>query len=75
VVALVLGPMMEKTLRQALFLTRGDALEMISRPLTAAILIIPVAALIGPPLVSLLRRSVTWGAPSAPQAPHAPGPE
>jgi putative tricarboxylic transport membrane protein len=56
VVALVLGPMMEKTLRQALFLTRGDVVEMLMRPLTAAILVIPLAALVVPPLVRLRRR-------------------
>src|SRR2546423_3525647 len=56
VVALVLGPMMEKTLRQSLFLTRGSVVELITRPLTAAILLVPLAALLGPPLVRLLRR-------------------
>ena len=56
VVALVLGPMMEKTLRQSLFLTRGSVVDLVSRPLTAAILIVPVAALLGPPLVRRLRR-------------------
>ena len=35
VVALVLGPMMEKTLRQSLFMARGNVLEVLSRPLTA----------------------------------------
>jgi putative tricarboxylic transport membrane protein len=56
VVALVLGPMMEKTLRQSLFLTRGSLVEMVSRPLTAAILLVALAALVGPPLVRLIRR-------------------
>jgi putative tricarboxylic transport membrane protein len=69
VVALVLGPMMEKTLRQALFITRGSVLDLIARPLTASILIIAVAAFIGPPLVSLLRSSRR----GAPGAPHASG--
>jgi putative tricarboxylic transport membrane protein len=55
VVALVLGPMMEKTLRQALFLTRGSVVDLVARPLTATILILAAAALIGPPLVRLLR--------------------
>ena len=32
VVALVLGPMMEKTLRQALFLTRGSVVDLVARP-------------------------------------------
>src|SRR5439155_6568063 len=44
VVALVLGPMMEKTLRQSLFLTRGSVIELVSRPLTAVILILSLAA-------------------------------
>jgi putative tricarboxylic transport membrane protein len=55
VVALVLGPMMEKTLRQSLFLTRGSVVDLVARPLSAAILIFAAAALFGPPLVRLLR--------------------
>ena len=47
---------MEKTLRQSLFLTRGSVIELVSRPLTAVILILSLAALVGPPLVRLLRR-------------------
>ena len=58
VVALVLGPMMEKTLRQALFLTRGNLVELVMRPLTAAILIITLAAFLGPLLVRLRPRRV-----------------
>ena len=56
VVALVLGPMMEKTLRQALSMTRGSVVDLIARPLTASILIIALAAFIGPMIVRLLRR-------------------
>ena len=55
VVALVLGPMMEKTLRQALFLTQGSVVDLVARPLAATILILAAAALFGPPLVRLLR--------------------
>src|SRR5688572_25929598 len=57
VVALVLGPMMERTLRQSLFLSRGSLLELLSRPLTAVILLVALAALVGPPLVRLARRA------------------
>jgi putative tricarboxylic transport membrane protein len=56
VVALVLGPMMEKTLRQALFLTQGSFVDLVARPLTASILLIPVLALVGPPVWRLVRR-------------------
>jgi len=58
VVALVLGPMMEKTLRQALFITRGSLVELVARPLTAAILIVTLAAFLGPLLVRLRPRRV-----------------
>jgi putative tricarboxylic transport membrane protein len=64
VVALVLGPMMEKTLRQALFLTRGSALELLARPLTAGILVVALAAFVGPPLVRLVKRLCMAPAPS-----------
>jgi putative tricarboxylic transport membrane protein len=56
VVALVLGPMMEKTLRQALFLTRGSVVELVARPLTAAILVITLVAFLAPLVVRLVRR-------------------
>jgi putative tricarboxylic transport membrane protein len=56
VVALVLGPMMEKTLRQSLFITQGSVVELVMRPLTLAILMIPVLALVIPPLLRLRRR-------------------
>jgi putative tricarboxylic transport membrane protein len=55
VVALVLGPMMEKTLRQALFLTRGSVVDLVARPLTASILLVALAAFVGPAIVGLVR--------------------
>jgi putative tricarboxylic transport membrane protein len=62
VVALVLGPLMEKTLRQALFLERGNVLALAGRPLTAALLVLGAVVLVAPPLVRLLRRQRTAGA-------------
>jgi putative tricarboxylic transport membrane protein len=56
VVALVLGPMMEKTLRQSLFLGRGSLLELVSRPLTATLLLLGALALFAPLLIRLPRR-------------------
>jgi putative tricarboxylic transport membrane protein len=55
VVALVLGPMMEKTLRQALFITRGSVVEMLARPLTIGILAVPLAAFVIPLLLRTRR--------------------
>jgi putative tricarboxylic transport membrane protein len=55
VVALVLGPMMEKTLRQSLFLTQGSVVDLVARPLSATILLLAAGVLFGPSLVRLLR--------------------
>ena len=65
VVALVLGPMMEKTLRQSLFISQGSIVEVLMRPLTMAILAVPVLALAGPPLLRLRRRLRPAVAPAA----------
>jgi TctA family transporter len=48
--------MMEKTLRQALFITRGNVIEVLARPLTIAILAVPAIAFLVPPLLRLWRR-------------------
>ena len=65
VVALVLGPMMEKTLRQALSITQGSVVDLVMRPLTLAILAIPALALLVPPLLRLRRGARTAAAPVA----------
>ena len=65
VVALVLGPMMEKTLRQSLFITQGSIVDLVMRPLTLAILAIPVLAFLVPPLLRLRRRPRAATAPVA----------
>jgi putative tricarboxylic transport membrane protein len=56
VVALVLGPLMEKTLRQTLFMERGDFLAVLGRPLTLTLLLIGVLAVLAPALARLFRR-------------------
>jgi putative tricarboxylic transport membrane protein len=66
VVALVLGPMMEKTLRQALFLERGDVLTLATRPITATLLLVGLAALVVPVLLRLRRPGPAGTAPAAP---------
>jgi putative tricarboxylic transport membrane protein len=65
VVALVLGPMMEKTLRQSLFITQGSVLAVLSRPLTLAILAVPALAFALPLLFRLRRRPRAVTAPVA----------
>jgi putative tricarboxylic transport membrane protein len=65
VVALVLGPMMEKTLRQSMFISQGSVVDLLMRPLTLAILAIPVLALLVPPVLRLRRRPRPAAAPVA----------
>jgi putative tricarboxylic transport membrane protein len=67
VVALVLGPLMEKTLRQTLFMERGNVLAILGRPLTLTLLLLGVLAVTVPPLVRLLRPRTV--APSLPARP------
>ncbi len=64
VVALVLGPMMEKTLRQSLFMARGNVLEILSRPLTLTLLILGLAALVAPLVARRLRRGPVSAEPA-----------
>jgi putative tricarboxylic transport membrane protein len=56
IVAVVLGPIMEKTLRQTLFMAHGDWRLLAYRPLSLALLLIGAAVLLGPALWAALRR-------------------
>jgi len=56
ILALVLGPMLEKTLRQSLFMTRGDVWMIINRPIAAVLLSAGLAAIVLPPLITLMKR-------------------
>jgi putative tricarboxylic transport membrane protein len=56
IVALVLGPFMENTLRQTLFMAHGEWRLLVFRPLAATLILIGLLALIAPPLVAALRR-------------------
>jgi putative tricarboxylic transport membrane protein len=56
VLAFVLGPMLENNLRKSLILSHGDFQIFITRPISAACLLLAVAALIAPLLPALARR-------------------
>ena len=56
IVAVVLGPIMEKTLRQTLFMAHGDWRLLLLRPLSLVLLLIGALVLAGPPLLAGLRR-------------------
>ncbi len=56
VLALVLGPMLETTLRQSLFMNRGDPFIFIQRPISGFLLIILLFIILLPLIRRLLRR-------------------
>lgn len=56
ILALVLGPMVEKTFRQTLFMARGDWAAVLSRPLTVALLLAGLLIVVGPELYRASRR-------------------
>ena len=56
VLAIVLGPIAEPTLRQSLLLSSGDPMIFLTRPIAAPIMVIAVILLLWP-AVKLLRRN------------------
>jgi putative tricarboxylic transport membrane protein len=57
VVALVLGPMLENNFRQSLFMSRGDLLIFLQRPISMVFLILLALVMIGPTLVRSFAKS------------------
>jgi TctA family transporter len=56
--------MMEKTLRQTLFMAHGDWRLLVFRPLSLVLFLIGAAVLLGPPIAGALRRRSAVGAPA-----------
>jgi putative tricarboxylic transport membrane protein len=71
VLALVLGPMMERSFREAMMISRGDLGIFLARPISAVILGVGLLALIGPVvirnLLRLTRREAARERPAAPR--------
>ena len=56
VVAIILGPMLEKMLRTSLYMSRGDPFIFVQRPISLIILIAMVLVLIGPILWRIISK-------------------
>jgi putative tricarboxylic transport membrane protein len=56
ILALVLGPMMEKTLLQSLFMTRGDVWSIFSRPIPIVLYSIAIAVIALPFLYRMVKK-------------------
>lgn len=59
VLGLILGPMAEQSVRRALLISRGDATELVTRPISAVIALATVALIIWPIVRAYRRRSKT----------------
>ena len=55
VLALVLGPMMERSFREAMMISRGDLAVFLTRPISGTILFVGVLVLVGPILIAWIR--------------------
>lgn len=62
VLALVLGPMMERSFREAMMISSGDLTVFLTRPISAALLAMGVLAVVLPTLLGTVR---VWRAPRA----------
>ena len=56
VIGMILGPMAEQAMRQALTISEGNWLTFVQRPVSLAILALAVAALVGPRVWGAVRR-------------------
>ena len=56
VIGMILGPMAEQQFRRALAISQGDPGVFLSRPISATLLALALAALVSVPLLRLLRR-------------------
>jgi putative tricarboxylic transport membrane protein len=65
VIGMILGPLAEEKLRQALAISQGDPTTFLTRPLSGAIIFIALLVVIGPPLLRLLSRRRPAGGAAA----------
>jgi putative tricarboxylic transport membrane protein len=56
VLALVLGPMIERSFREAMMISQGDLSVFVTRPISGAIRAVGVAALLLPVALAMLRK-------------------
>ena len=56
VVALVLGPMLESTLRESMYMSRGDVTTFFTRPISGSVMAVLALLIVVPPLWALMKR-------------------
>ncbi|HBB17907.1 MAG: transporter [Syntrophus sp. RIFOXYC2_FULL_54_9] len=65
VLALVLGPMMERSFREAMMISRGDLSVFLKRPISGTILLIGAIVLVAPLLIAWIKPLISRKAQSA----------
>ena len=65
VLALVLGPMLEQTLRQSMIISQGSIAIFFTRPISAVLMVVAILGLFWPLISRGLRRQMPWQAASA----------
>jgi putative tricarboxylic transport membrane protein len=56
ILALVLGPFMERTFRESLYMSRGDLLTFVQRPISCALLLVMVVIIVAPSIWRIVMR-------------------
>lgn len=59
ILGLILGPMFESNMRRSLMLSQGNWSTFLTRPISLAFILIAVFVLVGPPIMSFIRRKLT----------------
>jgi putative tricarboxylic transport membrane protein len=58
VLALALGPILERSFLQSLYLVQGEWIEIFQRPIAAGMLMTGLVVLVAPALLRLVRRGI-----------------
>jgi putative tricarboxylic transport membrane protein len=57
IIGLILGPMAEQSMRQAMTISQGQWSTFFTRPISGSIMLIAIALLVVPPVIKLLKKS------------------
>jgi putative tricarboxylic transport membrane protein len=55
IIGLILGPMAEQSMRQAMTISQGQWTTFFTRPISGSIMLIAVALLVIPPIIKLIK--------------------
>jgi putative tricarboxylic transport membrane protein len=56
IIGMILGPLAEQEFRRAMTISQGDVTVLLTRPLSAMLLLLAAAALLGPPIYRMVKK-------------------